>query len=441
MRPLGFIELPSLVTDLPGGVSVSDGNIWLLASNGGKCRVVELTPTPQQRQGLTASRHSTLQTSCADAALESYSGTVALASPGRVELFEPDPVVKNIKVPGTLHASAFLPVEGAAGEIWFLARLPTGWSVFGVSTDGQLSAPRPLKAFGPDAAPVVPGYSAGRLYTLDQAQPGQPTLWSIDPGTGAMTPVNGAQQYPAKSVTEKANFHGAEVLVDGPRVIFNNPESLLAVVIFTDGSHAPVIIDKSNAVVVSAVGPGDLNVHVKPEKPKPPSQQPTVTAPTTTPTTVAPPITQPVTQQAGCAASTEKPYAPQVSYVAAADESVLVEWSYHLLSEQDCLPRTWSVSVTALGGSPQPTRPTQVVNGQQELLFGGLRPGTSYQVVVTAYIGQQSTASGPENFVTTANGPAAPALVTTRTDGHGAWVVSWALAAGRSAACPLLRGM
>ena len=54
--------------------------------------------------------------------------------------------------------------------------------------------------------------------------------------------------YPAESVTEKAGFQGAQVLVDGPRVIFNNPESLLAVVVFTDGSHAPVVVNKSAAV-------------------------------------------------------------------------------------------------------------------------------------------------------------------------------------------------
>jgi hypothetical protein len=436
VRPLGFIELPNRVTGQAGGVTVNGGNLWLLASaangtNNGKCQLVELTPTPQQHQGLSASRHATVPAPCADAALESSDGTLALASPGRVELFEGDPVVKNIQIPGTAHASAFLPVQGAAGEIWFLARLPSGWSVFGVSPGGQLSAPSPLRVFGPGAAPVIPGYSGGELYTLDQAQPGQPTLWAINPETGAMSPVHGAAHYPAKSVTEKANFHGAEVLVDGPRVIFNNPESLLAVVVFTDGSHAPVIVDKSNAVVVSAVGPGDVNVHVKPSKPtKRPSQQPTVTVPTTVPITVAPPITQPVTQQAGCAASTEKPYTPEVTYVSAADESVLVEWSYHLLSEQDCLPRTWSVTVTALGGPAQPAHPTQVVNGQQELLFSGLRPGTSYQVVVTAYIGPQSTSSTPANFVTTANGPGAPAQATTATDGHGAWVVSWAPCTG-----------
>ncbi len=88
--------------------------------------------------------------------------------------------------------------------------------MFGVTTSGHYSAPEELPAFGPGASPVVPAYSAGNLYTLDQDQPGQPKLWTVDPETGAMQTVHGAPVYPAKSVTEKADFQGAEVLVDGP---------------------------------------------------------------------------------------------------------------------------------------------------------------------------------------------------------------------------------
>ena len=190
--------------------------------------------------------------------------------------------------------------------------------------------------------------------------------------------------------------------MDGPRVIFNNPESLLAVVIFTDGSHAPVVVNKSDAVEVSAAGPGDVNV--KREKPKPQPKTPAPgAAPTTTPTTLVQPIVvQPVTQQVDCASTTEKPYAPQISSVSPSDEAALVVWSYHLLAEQDCLPSTWSVTVTALGGAAQPARHVQLVDGQEQLLFAGLQPGTAYQAVVTAYIGRESTSSTPVNFTTTA---------------------------------------
>ena len=346
-----------------------------------------------------------------------------------MELFGAHSVANDPADPAVAQATAFLPVEGTSGQLWYLARLPEGWYAVGVSPDGHVTSPRALRAFGPAAQPAVPAFSAGKLYTLDQSQGGLPTLWAIDTASGVMRPVPGAAKYPAKSVTEKASFQGAEVLVDGPRVIFNNPQSLLAVVVFTDGTHAPVIVDKSNAVVVSAVGPGDVNVHVKPPKTRTSSQTGPNT-PTTTVTTLAPPITQPVTEQANCAATTEKPYAPQVSEVSASDESVLVQWTYHLLSEQDCLPRTWSVTVTALGGAAQPLRPTQVVNGQQELLFTGLRPGTNYEAIVTAYINSQSTASEPRGFTTSARGPGAPAYVTTVADGQGGWLVSWSPCTG-----------
>jgi hypothetical protein len=433
VRPLGFTRLTTRLANEPGGTTVNDGDLWLLASSGENCQLIEVAPTPLHLQGLTTTRHSSLHTACSAAALESSSGTVGLVTPGRVELVSPHGTVKVLQDQEIAAASAFLPVEGVSGELWYLVRLPTGWSALGVFPSGQVMYPVALRAFGPGAEPAVPAFSAGKLYTLDQAQPGQPTLWAIDPGTGSMRPVPGAATYPAKSVTEKASFHGAEVLVDGPRVIFNNPESLLAVVVFTDGSHSPVIVDKSNAVVVSAVGPGDVNV--KPLKTKTRSQ-PASNTPTTTVTTVAPPITQPVTQQVSCAATTEKPYAPQVSSISASDESALVAWSYRLLSEQDCLPRTWSVTITALGGALQPLRPTEVVNGQQQLLFTGLRPGTDYQAVVTAYLNSQSTQSEPRDFTTSAHGPSAPAFVTTRANGQGGWLVSWAPCTGPSCFSP-----
>ena len=187
--------------------------------------------------------------------------------PGRVELFEAGTAWSRTSAdPAIAQASAFLPVEGSFRRALVPGPAARRAGRWGSRQTGSVTSPEALRAFGPDAQPAVPAFSAGKLYTLDQSQPGQPTLWAIDPASGAMQPVPGAAKYPAKSVTEKASFQGAEVLVDGPRVIFNNPESLLAVVVFTDGSHAPVIVDKSNAVVVSAVGPGDVNVHVKPPK-------------------------------------------------------------------------------------------------------------------------------------------------------------------------------
>lgn len=403
-EPVGFVRLADRPIDEAGGAAVADGALWTLAEGRGKCAVERVAPSAQAGQGLAATERSSFPAACSQGALESSSGAIALARPGVVQLFGGAGPPQAVAFPGTMHASQFLPVQGVTGGFWYLARLPSGWSVFGLSAAGSPSTPRPLNAFGPGAEPVVPAYSAGSIYTLDQDQPGQPSLWAIQPATGVMKPVPGAPAYPAESVTEKAGFQGAQVVVDGPRVIFNNPESLLAVVIFTDGSHTPVVVNKSDAVEVSAAGPGDVNV--KREKPKPQPKTPAPgAAPTTTPTTLVQPIVvQPVTQQVDCSSTTEKPYAPQISSVSPSDEAALVVWSYHLLAEQDCLPSTWSVSVTALGGAPQPARHVQLVDGQEQLLFTGLQPGTGYQAEVTAYIGRESTSSAPVNFTTTAVG-------------------------------------
>ena len=235
-QPVGFVRLAGRPIDQAGGAAVAGGALWLLAGGHAKCSVVRVAPSAQNGQGLTATDRSSFPTACSPAALESSAGEVALARPGVVRLFGGAGPSQAVAVPGTARASQFLPVQGVSRGFWFLARLPSGWAVFGVSASGGPSGLRPLDAFGPGAEPAVPAYSAGLIYTLDQDQPGQPSLWAMQPATGVMRAVPGAPAYPAESVTEKAGFQGAQVLVDGPRVIFNNPESLLAVVIFTDGS-------------------------------------------------------------------------------------------------------------------------------------------------------------------------------------------------------------
>jgi hypothetical protein len=453
VRPLGFTKLGIPAAHQPGDAAVSRGALWLLAQQGGKCDLLRVKPASQVGQGLSVGARAILPAGCADVALEpspAAPAALGIALPGEVRLLQADGQTEIVDVPGTAHATQFLPVQGVSGELWFLARMSSGWSVFGVSPEGAVTGAVALRAFGPSAEPVVPAYSDGELYTMDQAQPGQPTLWMVRPGSGSMEPVPGALSYPAAGPTEKASFQGAEVLVDGPRVVFNNPDSLLAVVVFTDHSHAPVIVNKSTAVIVSAAGPGDANVKSEKKHKTPPTTPPgphsktqstTPTTPTTLPVQPVQPVqqvqpVQPVTEQADCATTAEKPYEPQISSISPSDESAMVAWTYHLLTEQDCLPSTWSVTVTALGGGPQPPHPVQVVNGQQQLLFSGLFPGTTYQAVVTAYIGHLSTSSTPVRFTTTAVGPGAPASVAAVANGAGGWLVSWTACSGPSCEVP-----
>jgi IPT/TIG domain len=447
VTPRGFAALGGPVTDRPGTATVAAGDLWSLVGRGRDCQIVQSQPVSHGHQGLQDHTVGRAGTSCAHSVVESATGVIGVATPGQVRLFGPAataatrPATKAgspketdatsgpagqggvlVSVPGTAGATQLLPVVSPTGGLWYLARSKTGWSVFGVSATGHVTPPHAIASLGPGAEPVPPVESAGKLYTLDRTATGQPPLLTISPATGDVQPVPGARTYPAKSKNEKAPFTDAEVLANGPRVIFNNPGSLLAVVVFTDGSHAPVTVDKSTAVDVSAVGPGDIDAK---QKPQANSGAKHPTTPTTTPPRRPAQVAQPVNQRVTCANTTQTPYAPQITSITPSSGSALVAWSYQLLDEQDCEPDSWSVQVTALGGAHQPDNPVQVIDGQNQLQFAGLRPATTYKAVVTAYINAQKTPSTPVTFTTNARGPDAPTKVTTTADGNGNWVVSW----------------
>lgn len=422
VTPRGFTQLTGPIGDLPGSAAVDGdtGDLWVLVGSGNGCDIVQIHPLASAAQGLVASTRASFPGSCARAAITTGSGVVGVARPGTLRLFDSRGSGGGghaVKLAGTAAASRFIPVTGGSSGIRFLARAPAGWYLVTVATPSGRQIRRPLGLLPVGAAPAAPVMSAGSIYTLDQAAQGQPTLWQINASTGSMSPVPGQPTYPARGPTEKARFDGAQVLAVGPRVVFNNPGSLLAVVVFTDGSRAPLVVDKSEAVTVSATGPADLGVSAVPQ---PPGSQQSVRVPSK-----AVPAVQPVSQQVTCATTTQKPYAPQINSVTASSGSALVSWSYQLLDQTDCEPDSWSVKVTALSSPHQPDNPVQVVNGQSQLTFNGLRPATTYEVTVTAYINNQSTTSSPVTFTTAARGPDAPSSVTTTSDGKGDWVVSW----------------
>jgi hypothetical protein len=311
-------------------------------------------------------------------------------------------------------------VSGAQGALWYAAHLATGWVLYGVTPAGRLLGPHPMGAIPATTDLASPAYSSGALYTMATNGSGQPALWKIALPTGTVTTVAGEAAYPRKSRLERVAFSGTQVVGSGPRIIFDNPESLLGVVVFTDGSHAPVVFDKSVAVTVSATGPVALAGRRATARKG--------AAARTTPTTVAPtppPSVAPlVSQQVNCATTTETPRSPQITTTVAAAHSVLVGWSYPLLDSQDCEPDSWAITVRNLQG-PQPDQPERLESGQLQYEFSGLRPTTTYSVTVTAYIAHQSTPSAPAQFTTAATGPDAPTSVRTASDGRGDWIVSW----------------
>lgn len=420
ISPLGFAALGAPVSTRPGSATVAQGDLWVLVPSHAGCQIDQLHPVANAHQGLTITTRGTEAVGCTNVSLESASGLVGAAIPGWITLFTPAGPERglSVAVPASSAAVSLLPVTGATNGLWYLARSANGWSMLAVTPTGKVTGPAVVTGLSSDANPVAPAMSHGRLYTLDQAANGQPTLWAIDAASGTMAPVAGAATYPAYSATEKASFRGAQVVVDGPRVVFNNPGSLEAVVVFTDGSRSPVVVNKAAAVAISSTGPADVNIapNAKPKAGR---------GSATNPAGRAVPVVQQVSQQVTCRNTTQKPYAPQITGITPSSQAASVSWSYQLLDQTDCEPDSWSVQMTALTGSHQPTQPLQTENGQEQYLFTGLRPATTYRAVVTAYINKESTPSAPITFTTPARGPDAPLSVSTTSDGRGDWVVSW----------------
>ncbi|HWE57655.1 MAG TPA: fibronectin type III domain-containing protein, partial [Acidimicrobiales bacterium] len=424
VSPLGFSPLGGAADLHAGSAAVSGADLWALVGRPDGCRVVQLDPAPASPQGLVSLDRGGAPAGCEHSAVESDDFSVGVASPGVVQLFRPAAGTatagSRVPTPFDAGASRIIPVSGASGGLWFLAEESGSWQLFGISPLGGLVGPHPLTGLPPGADPVEPARAGDFLYTLDQNGAGQPTLWTVDLSNGRMAPLRGAPEYPLLSRTEKASFAGAQVVADGPRIVFNNPQSLDAVVVFTDRDRPPVIVDKSRAVAVTTTGPADLagTALVGEARTSGARGQ---SDPRRSPV----PVVQAVSQQVTCANTTQKPYSPQITAVTPSSGSALIRWSYQLLDQTDCEPASWSVQVRALSGTHQPADPVRLVRGQDQYLFAGLRPATTYQVSVTAYINRQYTPSAPVAFTTAARGPDAPLSVQTRADGLGDWIVSW----------------
>jgi hypothetical protein len=408
--PDGFGAIPGRVSLGSAYAAAAGAELWLLAAGPVGCRLY--------RVGLGGARFvSGAALPCSRTAVEAAAGGAVWALPGGFRFFGRAGPGRFARAP-TGRDDRFVPVSGAGNEAWFLARGPRGWTVTGwrpaAAGSPPIAGPFPLRYFGPGADPAPPALSGRLLYTLDRSAGPQPALWTVDVDGGRMTPVAGAPRYPRVGPEEDDSFGGAYVTADGPRVVFDNPESLEALVVFTDGTHAPVVVDKTDAVTVSTTGPEYLDLAA-------PSRQ----ASSGRPAVPTPPAPQPVDPQAACADTTQKPYAPSITSVAPSTGAALIVWSYRLLDPTDCEPDAWTVHVVDVSGSAQPTPAVRIVRGQQQLLFTGLRPATTYQATVSAYINSQSTPSQPATFTTAARGPDAPLSVTTTSDGKGDWVVSW----------------
>ena len=415
----GFASLGSAVLDEPGAAAVSGPNLWVLVGAGSGCRVVQLIPI-STGNGLASTTRATLPAPCSRVALESLGPQVGAAWPGHVRLFNPSGLRRgtDIEVASTLSADRYLPVSSANGDFWFLSHAVGGWSVFGVAPNGAVTHQTALVRFGVRADPVAPVESGGVLYTLDQAAPVSPPCGRSRPSTERWSRSTGPRLTRWRALPSGRSSPGPRSWWTAPGWCSTtrgacsrwwcSPTAPMRRWLSTraePGGQRHGSGGGERRADHTEGPPGPAGEFAQPEK--------------------ARPVVQPVNQSITC-----RRHHPEA--VRPADH--LHRAVVGLGLDRVVLPVAGPPGLRAqlLGGPRHGPRrrssagpPVQVVNGQTQIQFIGLRPSTTYQAVVTAYINLQSTPSAPVTFTTAARGPDEPAAVRTVADGKGDWVVSW----------------
>ena len=375
---------------------------------------------------------------------------VALATATSIRLLAPQHLarpqrtisLRSLRPRSIGSVEAIEAVRGAVGSALFAYQTQSGWYLVGadLATGRQIG---PVRVTGPAGTGfggrrppfglLDPVDQGGTIFALVQATQGaRPVMVRIDARRGQATvqPLRSdpGGLYPLVAAEQPVWQHG-QILVDGPRVIFNNPDSELAVIVFTNEGDRAKVIDKGSAVDINPSAPPSDQVlprsTAKASAPSPPSSK---SSPT--PVRAAP---QPVDPALACRTSQQKPNVPQVAPPRPATHAVTLSWTYPLIDPEDCEPSSYTVSATALDGAPQPSPSTVAVTGQTALVFGGLRSSTTYRFVVTAYINHSATSSNPVDATTSAEGPNPPSAVTATANGTTGWSVTWQPCAGT---CP-----
>ncbi len=367
--------------------------------------------------------------------------------------------------------TAIVPVRSDVGGVLFAYRTTAGWFLVGIRT-GSGRRIGPVAVTGPSgtgfagatgagatgaaigaatgtagggarSAPVDlvhPVVADGAIYALvasvrgTQASPAalpatttRPTMVRIDPSTGRAsvlavgTDTSGA--YPLVGPAEQPDWAHEEIIAIGPRVVIDDPDAELAVVVRTNQADLATTIDKGSAVDINPSAPAGDQVLPGGGPGGAPGSGSGSAPSHRAPKTAA--ASQLVDAALACRTSQQKPNVPQVAQPQAATHAVLLSWTYPLIDPEDCAPSSYTVTATGVGGVPDPVPPTVEVTGQTSLEFPGLRSSSTYQFVVTAYIGHSSTSAPPVAATTNAEGPNAAASVTARGNGSTGWHVQW----------------
>lgn len=424
VRPRAFRAMTAPVSAAPGAAAAADGDLWMLAGDGPVRTVRRLALPPRSSAGatLTSTDHGTVRGAAALEAATAPDGSAVagVASSGSIRLFGGSRATTvRYRTPGGLQD--VLPTSNAEGRLSWLLHAADGWYGLSVRTDGSgLVGPTRLEGVDAAASLTTPASSLGDLYTMDAASG---RLYRITGGLQVRT-IDGATSYPVVTQggrrVEAAGFSDPTVLARGPRVIFNDPDHLDALAVFTDGSHTPVTIEKSAAVAVNAADSAEALTRSR-NQTRTAGRAP---APTQK-ARQANPVNNQVNNQVNCKVTQIKPHVPQITGATPGSRSVLLSWTYPLLDPQDCVPSTYVVSVRlASPGAPSPPG-SVTVQGQQSVNLAGLFPSTRYSITVTAYINGQGTSSAPQLITTGAAGPAAPSNVSASTDANGTWSITW----------------
>jgi hypothetical protein len=422
---LGFANVSGQIPTNPGSTVVANGDLWTITRASGQGTLQRFAAGEPGKE-LASSQFGAVDPVAALTTGSTAGGdVVALAEPSDIRIVQPapgggTPEATTVPVAAGTHVDQIVPVSDGQGQVLFAYHTTGGWRLVGVDlSTGQALAVRLMTGLPAKATLESPVINDGSIYAIADDGSTTPPLVKIDPDTGTAAPLVGPSSYPVAGAGEQTTFVDPglppQVISVGPRVIINNPNRVLAVVVFTDGSRPARVIDKRTAV--------DVN----------PSALPGATVGTTAPNAPAKTVAsqpQPVDTQLRCKTITQKPRVPVLDQPVPSAHSVSLSWSYTLLDNQDCEPTSYLVTVAAVAGGPNPPTTQFPVNGQTQFTVDGLRANTTYSFIVTALINSQSTPSLPQQATTNPEGPDAPLSVTTVANGNNGWTVTWNVCQG-----------
>jgi len=421
------------VTNGTANAVAENGSLWIVTGTGANQRVVEVVPGGREGTALrvvdrgAAPVGSTLAGGVGTGATPE--GLVGLASLRSVTVFGPNGSATAPVDVGRVRQ--IVPVDPCAGSAWFAyENSPTSWQLVGArpTTGGAAASTVRLHGLTSTQSLLSPACDGQQIFAMTQGASGQrPHLVQIDLGTGSAHQLPGVGTYPTLS-TEAPIFQNEQVSAYGPRVFFDNPSASEAVTWFTDTGRA-LVFDKAHAASFNPAAPPGGGVATKG------SGHPVL--PPSNLGVTPPPAAVPVDTKISCNSGglKEAPLVPQITSAAPGPHTVAVSWSYPTVTSQECYPQTWSVTLTPQNGAPAPSPSKVAVNDAQQYTFTGLLADTTYTLVVTAYIGTQSTSSLPQSVTTALTGPDAPQSVATSSTGSG-WSVSWSPCTGSTCQNP-----